>query len=201
MSVRIRMPEAREVRAELVFDSSALFPFAVADRLDVLGDLVEGRTCVAPDAVFEEVRRAVARDRGITGIAWPQWLGAVHVDGLDDLPHLIRWAGLLGSGVHHRGEATVIAYAQSHAAIAIVDDRHPRILATQAGLMAHGSLWLMARACLWGRTTPAAVGGLIDALIAAGARYPCDGRTFPRWARDNGLPVGWIESVRRELAT
>lgn len=189
MSSRVQLPEAREVGAELVFDSSALFHAALADRLDVLGALVEGSRCVAPASVFDEVRRA-AGNRGLGERIWPAWLEVVHVDGLDDLPHLFRWAELLGAGDHHRGEAAVLAYAQSRHAVAIVDDRQPLLLAKREGLLAHGSLWLMTRACLEGRTSPAAVAGLIDALVAAGARYPCDGRTFSSWARGNGLPLG-----------
>jgi predicted nucleic acid-binding protein len=190
VSIRIQLPEARELEAELVFDSSALFHAAVADRLDVFGDLIDGRRCVAPASVFEEVRRAATRGRGLGGVVWPAWLGVVHVDGLDDLPYLFRWGELLGAGDHHRGEAAVLAYAQSRGAVAIVDDKEPLLLAKRTGLMAHGSLWLMTRACLSGRTSPAAVAGLIDALVAAGARYPCDGRTFRSWAERNGLPLG-----------
>jgi predicted nucleic acid-binding protein len=187
VSVRLNLPDPREVGAELVFDSSALYHPAAADRLDVLGDLVAGHDCVAPRAVMEEIDRAATRDPRLRGVARQPWLRQVRIDSLDDLPHLFRWAELLGAGVHHRGEATVLTYAQSHRAIAIVDDQRPRVLARQHGLMAHGTLWLIARACRLGRTSPAAASGLIDALRAAGARYPCEGSTFASWARSNGL--------------
>jgi hypothetical protein len=48
-------------------------------------------------------------------------------------------------------------------------------------------LWLIARACRNGRVTGAGAAGLIDALADAGARLPCDGAGFRRWAAARGM--------------
>lgn len=190
MTARLRLPQPADVGAEWVFDSSALYHAALADRLDVLGALVPGQSCVSPLAVFDELGAAAGRDRRLAQVRAQPWLAEVRVDGLEDLRNLLVWARLLGAGPHHMGEAAVLTYAQSRAAVAIIDDRRPRKVAKQAGLMAHGTLWLIARACLLGRTLPAAAGGLIDALRGTGARYPCSGAGFPAWARHHGLPLG-----------
>jgi predicted nucleic acid-binding protein len=189
----------RDAGAEFVFDSSALCHAALADRLDVLGDLVSPHTCLTTLAVLDEFSRGCDRHPKLADVARAAWLSEVRVDGLADLRHVLAWGRRLGAGERHRGEVTVLAYAEAHQATAIIDDDRPRRLAQQAGVTAHGTLWIIASACRQERLTWEAAGGFIDALRATGARFPCDGRGFLAWSQRNGLLADPKKPIRRSL--
>lgn len=124
----------------LGWDASALHHAARADRLDVFGDLTKSYDNVTTAAVVEELARyglAEAVERS-------EWLRVVHVDGLDELPALVGWVSRLSAGQHHRGEATVCAWADVHGAVAVIDDDNARRTARRAALDVHGSLWVFA---------------------------------------------------------
>lgn len=170
----------------LVWDSSALLHAARSDRVDVLAELAKPWVNVTTSAVLQEL------DRQGPLAAWalaPEWLREVHVDGLDELAALVRWVQVVGArDGHHRGEATVLAWAEAHEATAIVDDWAARQAATNAGLTVHGTLWLCAQAVQDDRVNEVGVAGFIDALLKDGARLPlASGRAFGAWARQEGL--------------
>jgi predicted nucleic acid-binding protein len=170
------------VRA-LVWDASALHHAARADRLDVFGDLAKMYDNVTTAAVVEELAGyglAEAVERS-------SWSRVVHVDGLDELPALVGWVAKLSAGEHHRGEATVCAWADVHGAIAVIDDGDARRTARAADLDVHGSLWVFAAGVRAGAVGMPAVDGLVATLVRKGARYPLRGETFSTWARTSGL--------------
>lgn len=171
----------------LVFDASALHHFALADRLDVLNSLVQGRAAVTTKAVRDELDRSAMQDARLRRLGTADWLTTQHVDDLDELVPLAKWVHRTGAGRFHRGEATVLAHAEVRDGIAVIDDRRAAQLGRRYGVQVHGTLWVIAEACRTGVTSVAAVRGLIDTLRATGARYPCDGPGFEAWARTNGL--------------
>jgi predicted nucleic acid-binding protein len=131
-----------------VFDASALFHFVAADRLDSLGSLMPSDArSVTTRAVQEELLAKEAEVPLVRLITSAGWLEQVPVDGLEDLWALSTWVQRIGADQHHRGEATVLAYAEGHSAIAIVDDKDARLMGSSAGLEVHGSLWLIVEAC------------------------------------------------------
>ena len=172
-------------RALLVFDTSALHHFALADRLDVLGSFVEGHVAVTTNAVRQELERSAAGDGWLGRLSAADWLVTRHVDDLDELVPLGRWLERTGAGRYDRGEATVLAHAEVHHGVAIMDDKRATRLGRGFGVEVHGTLRIIADACAAGRTSAAAVAGLIDTLRASGARYPCDGAGFGEWMRAN----------------
>lgn len=105
----------------LAWDSSALHHAALADRLDVLGSIVRPWRNVTTAAVREELA-----GNGLT-IDSEQWLETVHVDGLNELVSLAKWVQAFSCQKHNRGEATVLAWAETHGAVAIIDDRDARM--------------------------------------------------------------------------
>jgi predicted nucleic acid-binding protein len=167
----------------LVWDASALHHAARADRLDVLGDIVKAYDSVITATVLDELDRHGLAD----AVQHAGWLRVVHVDGLDELPALVRWLQLLSSGQHHRGEATVCAWAEVHGATAIMDDSDAKSAAAHGGLDTHGSLWVLAEGVRSGTLMDSTADGLADALIREGARYPFVGRGYSAWARRCGL--------------
>jgi predicted nucleic acid-binding protein len=170
-----------------IWDASALHAAAVADRLDVLGDMACCAALGSPRnvttaAVVDELRRNGLR------VAEQSWLAVEHVDGLDEITAVVKWAALVGStSQHNRGEATVCAWADVHHAIAIMDDRGARRAAQANGLIAHGSLWLISSAVRVGQITETAASGFTNTLLNAGARYPFQHDGFPFWARQQRL--------------
>jgi predicted nucleic acid-binding protein len=167
----------------LVWDASGLHHAARADRLDVLGDLVKAYDNVTTAAVVEELA-----GYGLAGaVHESSWLRVVHVDGLDELPVLVRWVERLSAGVHHRGEATVCAWAEVHGGTAVIDDGDARRVGLAGGLAVHGSLWVVAAGVRTGALGLPAADGLVAALVREGARYPLVGRSFSAWAQASGL--------------
>lgn len=165
----------------LVWDASSLHHAARADRFDVLGDLAKAYRNVTTAAVLEELDRyglADAVDRS-------RWLEIVHVDGLTELRALIGWVDRLSAGEHHRGEATVCAWADVHGARAVIDDGDARTAARRGGLEVHGSLWVFANGVRAGTLSELTADGLIATLVREGPRYPPMPQGFAAWA--NGL--------------
>lgn len=171
----------------LVWDTSPLYHAALADRLDVLGDLAKGPSDppwrnVTTAAVDEELRRLLGRRPDVP------WLDIVHVDGLDEIVALARWVGIMSSSVHNRGEATVLAWAEAHDAVAVIDDNAARLAGQRHGLSVHGTLWVCANAVADCRIQPGAADGLIRALADTGARFPTLAtQGFTAWAKSEGL--------------
>jgi predicted nucleic acid-binding protein len=164
----------------LAWDTSPILHAGRIDRLDVLGDIASGW----PRSV---TTAAVAEELEPEGIALPDWLEVVHVDGLAELVSLAEWLGRVSAGKHHRGEATVLAWAEVHHAIAIVDDRDARMTAQKVGLETHGVLWVVANAVHDKRIAKTTAGSFVDAMIASGARYPFEAGGFVTWAQAEGL--------------
>lgn len=169
-----------------VWDASALHAVAAADRVDVLFDLAAGvpeapGTHVTTAAVAEELRRHRLWD-----LCQPH-LSVMHVDGLDELTALGRWLAVVSDGRHSRGEATVLAWAEVHGGIPILDDRDARRKAVRHGLPAHGSLWVIAEAVRAGKAPRSHATSLTNAMLAAGAWLPFSIDGFLSWATAQGL--------------
>lgn len=111
----------------------------------------------------------------------------VHVDALNELQSLARWVGVVSNGEHSRGEATVLAWAEVHAGVAIVDDHSARRTATRHGLLAHGTLWVIAEAVNAGKIQRSSANSFVNTLLRFGARYPFRPDGFETWAVQQGL--------------
>lgn len=170
----------------LVWDTSPLHHAIKADKIDILGDLAgTSRGCprrnVTTQAVMDELRRHQLPAAGLG------WLEVVHVDGLDELTALLAWVERVSAQQANQGEATVLAWAQVHGAIPVVDDRDARRAARGAGLEVWGSLRVIAESVSEGRLTEYAATAFVDSLADTGARYPCGRGEFITWAHRHGL--------------
>lgn len=164
----------------LVWDTSPILHAGRIDRLDVLGDIASGWAHNVTTA-------AVAEELEADSVAVPDWLEVVHVDGLVELVALADWLRRVSAGKHNRGEATVLAWAHVHEAVAIIDDKDARLAAQRAGLAAHGTLWVIANAVQDKRIPRAAASGFVDAMQGSGARYPFEAGGFIPWAESHCL--------------
>lgn len=172
----------------LVWDTSPLWHAALADRLDVLGDLASGPAESTWQSVTTQTVVAELRRNGIA--ADLHWLEVVNVDELDELTATMRWAERFGvdqAKGANIGEATVCAWASCHNGIAIIDDRDARTVAAHHKIDVHGSLWVVANAVNCGHVTSVTAERFVDALIDSGARYPCTQGNFTAWAKGQNL--------------
>jgi predicted nucleic acid-binding protein len=172
------------VTLKFAWDASSLAHAVRIDRLDVLGDLARGP---ADSPWSHYTTAAVMEELARFGQAEAEWLEVVHVDGIGELGALARWMGRVATPTHSKGEATVLAWAECHGAIAIVDDRDARRVAQKYNQNVHGLLWIVAYAVRDGRWNISSAGAFVDQLLASGARYPFDSGGFERWARKSGL--------------
>jgi predicted nucleic acid-binding protein len=129
---------------------------------------------------------AVVRQLALLDLAVPGRLEVVNVDDPSEVEALARWLDRTSSGPAGRVQATVCAWAEVHGAAAVLDDRGTRRVAPRGGLTAFGTLRVVARAVASGQVSGDAASGLVDRLIAAGARYPHGPGGFLPWARDAG---------------
>lgn len=181
------MTETTTPGRSLVFDSSVLSAFAEAEYLDVLGSYLSAQSCYVTDVVRAEIHIGSLTRPELAAIERAEWLGRGELSTDADLLAFARWATLIGSGTHDLGEASVFAYAETHGAISVIDDRPATKVARTHGLDVHGSLWLIGGFCRDGKLTEYAASRMIDGLRGVGARLPCTGNEFPTWARQHGL--------------
>lgn len=175
------MPDA------LVFDSSPLSHFARAGHLDTLRGISSSMRRVTTRAVLGELERGEDRWPELREIRSVDWIEIVAVDELPELALFAEYARRLGSGARDVGEASVLAWAEHHQALAIVDDQVGRAIGLQRGVAVHGTLWLIVNGYRGQLLDEPAARALVDALRDTEARFPCDGAGFFDWARANDL--------------
>ncbi|MEU4565957.1 hypothetical protein [Micromonospora sp. NPDC023956] len=171
----------------LVLDTMILHHFTLADRLDVLQDLLLEADCWTTQVVVEELRVSAVSRSELTAACEVDWLRKAQLDTLDEVRCFTRWAARLGAGERNLGEASVLAAAELRQGVAITDDGDARRVARAHGARVHGTIWLLAASCQKGKQTETAAGNLIDALRATDARLPCSGADFPTYARRHDL--------------
>lgn len=165
----------------LVWDASPLHHAIKAERIDTLSYIAARHTNVTTAAVVQELEHYHLPLAGL------DWLRVVHVDGLGELIALVEWMNRVGGSASNQGEATVLAWAQVHGGLSVVDDQDARSAAKSAGAAVCGSLRVIAAAVAGGRITRYEAGRFVDELIDTGARYPCRRGSFVEWALDNKL--------------
>ncbi|GAA2114970.1 hypothetical protein [Streptomyces synnematoformans] len=185
MTSTVGTPEASDAQV-LVWDTSPLHHAIKAEKIDILGDMArnagEGRRRnLTTQAVIDEL---LYHQLPLDGLGW---LEIVHVDGLEEIHALVRWMERVSGQRSNQGEATVLAYAETHDAIAVIDDRDARRIGRTGGLEVYGSLRIVAESVRVGHTTEYAATALVDALISTGMRYPCPPGEFITWAKRKGI--------------
>lgn len=170
----------------LVWDTSPLHHALKASKLDVLGDAAriwQGtvRRNVTTQTVEDELNHY-----GLT-LAGADWLEIVHVDHLQELAALVKWLERVSGQRSNQGEATVLAWAEVHSAVAVIDDGDARRIAREHSLPVWGSLRVIAESIADGNATEYVGATLVDAMIDSGARYPCERGQFISWAKKESL--------------
>lgn len=172
----------------LVFDTGPLVHFAVEGWMGPLKHIVGSRQAVVPDVVVEELGEAAARDARTRVILEQVWLERWEITSPAEHQAFSRYSELLVAGKRNRGEAGVLALAETIAgATAVLDDLAARKAAKTHGVDHVGTLALLCEAIRGGLLTVKLVSALADDLMAGDYRLPFGRGGFEKWASENGL--------------
>ncbi|MFD8528614.1 hypothetical protein ACFV0L_14485 [Streptosporangium canum] len=170
-----------------MFDAMCLNHFSRAERLDVLRELLIGRSCLTTHVVREELRAGADEYPALLHVLDADWLGVARLDSLEEIRCFAKWTQRIGSSHRNLGEASVFSAAELCGGIAITDDREAVGVGRHFGLEVHGTMWLLAMACRDGKLSEVGAGNIVDTLKSTGMRLPCSGATFGSYARRYGL--------------
>ena len=172
----------------LIFDNTPLSHFARAGRLSTLEAIVEPFRCVTPVEVRNEVHAGIAKMPDLAEVLTANWLEAVELTEVRELAAFARYKSELGGGPkENTGEAAVLAWAEVHGGVAIIDERAASRIAQRDDIAVHGSLWLVVQGFRQGEMDRSAAETLVDELRATDMRLPIDGRGLFAWAYEQGL--------------
>lgn len=96
----------------LVFDTTILNHFALAERLDVLADLVMDRVCATTAVVLDELRRGAEEASELRNALDLDWMQVIALDQLDEIRCFAKWVRRIGADQRDMGEASVFAAAE-----------------------------------------------------------------------------------------
>lgn len=165
--------------AVLAFDTGPLSCFARAGRWDMLGDIVSESRCTATDMVIHELANGVANHPSLKDVLDAEWLHGTALETLEEVRLFVEHRRTLDAG-----EASTLAWAEAHDAIAIVDERAGVNVAKQRGIAVHGTLWLIAEAVNSRLVNERQANAIVDDMRATHAWLPDE---FSAWARREGL--------------
>ena len=175
--------------AVFVFDAGPLSCFARAGRMDLLHEICGDARCIVTDEVMRELERGASAYPALRAALHAEWLEHVRLEGLDELGAFAEYTRVVGSSRERdRGEAATLAWAELHAATAIVDDRAGVNTGRARGVPVHGTLWLVVQGLRGGRVSEEEATALVGTFLEVGQWLPF-GRPeeFLPWARGEFL--------------
>ena len=144
--------------------------------------------CVTPVEVQDEILAGVTAIPELASVLKVQWLEPVELSGVYELAAFARYKTQLGGGSkENMGEAAVLAWAEVHRGVAIIDERAASRIAQKEGIPVHNSLWLVVQGFRQGELDRSAAETLVDELRATDMRLPIDGKGLFAWAYEQGL--------------
>jgi hypothetical protein len=97
----------------------------------------------------------------------------VELEELGELVAFATYKAELGGGAERsNGEASVLAWANAHGGIAVIDESAATSIGDATGITVHGSLWLVIRGFKSRVLDRATAEGIVDDLISTGMRLP-----------------------------
>jgi predicted nucleic acid-binding protein len=171
----------------LVFDTGPLCHFAHAGWLGTLKAVVGKRLAVVPDAVLVELEVGVASDSRLRAVLEADWIDRRELREPHELTSFAKFAQRLVSGDRNRGEAAVLALAETMPAVAVIDDAAARRAAVDFDISFRPTLALLCEGIRGGLLTVPLVSALADDLLATEYRLPFQPGGFERWVNANDL--------------
>ncbi|MDG4832267.1 hypothetical protein O7627_23580 [Solwaraspora sp. WMMD1047] len=174
----------------VVFDTSPLSHFARAGELPALKELVDDFDCVTTKAVRGELRKGAREHPALQTALDLDWIETVPCDDLEELYLFGQYMNRLGNFERNAGEASVLAWAEAHAAAAYVDDQVACNVGRARGVRVHRTLQLVIAALRRGVFDEANAQTLIERLADTDARFPLEARdNLLAWARTRHPPL------------
>lgn len=139
-------------------------------------------------AVIGELKQGAEQHPEIGDAINLDWLRVVACDELTELYLFAQYMNQLGNNERNAGEATVLAWAEAHGAVAYVDDQVACNVGRNRGVTVHRTLHLIVNAFRGNLLTEAAAQGLVQSLADTDARFPAAAaEDLFGWARSQGL--------------
>ena len=167
-----------------IIDTSVLSPFARAEKLDLLERLTAGSRRLITRSVQDELEIGTESYPKLKNVRLLSWLESVRVDSLPELMAFAAYTRLLGDDESRNvGESSVLAYAEVHCSVALMDDAVAVQVGRRRDVKVQRTLSLISGAIRSNILREGEAVALVDDLIVAGARYPCTSDEFRDWRR------------------
>jgi predicted nucleic acid-binding protein len=178
-----------------VMDTSVFTHWHRAGHGEILRRVApDGEVILIPDAVNAEVEIARERYSGIPAIAECEWATLVVLGSDEGAVQLAIQADMgADTAFEHAGEAAVIAYAQAHGCMAILDEREAISQAEEHDVECRDSMWIAIEALhVLDDIDRARAEQIVDDLLATGMWLPVkSGASLVAWAYRVGyMPHG-----------
>lgn len=171
----------------LVFDPSPLIHFARQSWLGVLKSVVGDRMALIPDVVVDELTNSAAMDYRVRAALEADWIERRELRTAQELSAFARFSSLLVRNNRNRGEAGVLALAQTCGGTAVIDDGAGRHAAKSHGVRLRPTLALLCEAIRGDLLTVELVESLADDLLASQYRLPFPPGGFRSWGQEHNL--------------
>lgn len=171
----------------LVFDTGPLFHLAKAGRLKVLQTLTGNRKAIMSDVVHRELSKHPLSNRIIQPLLDTQSIVCHPLETGVEMEAYSRYLGKLRKGSRNKGEASVLALAETLPGIAAIDDTAGRRTARINGIEYRPTLRLLCDAVNEGRLELSLASTVVDDLLASEYWLPLKAGEFERWAIGNGF--------------
>ena len=170
-----------------VVDTGPLSHFARAGWLGVLQMLAPGHVVVIPDTVEREIQGACGVYPWLSQILSHSWIEVAPIKSEAEIEAYSRYARrLVGDDGRNTGECGVLALAEIHGLVAVVDDYAGHKAGSATGVRARRTLGLLCDAVADGLLTLDTVSAVADSLLQTDYRLPFPPGGFAQWAIESG---------------
>lgn len=177
-----------ELKPELVMDTGPLSHLAKAGWLSIARYVADGAEVVIPDVVEAELRDGVHKWPHLQTVLDATWIGRRVLSSPAEVTSFAEFSEkLVGLDGRNAGEASVLAYAKIHGAIAVIDDGAGRKAGEKANVRLRGTLGLLLEAVRQQRLTAEMASDVADHLVETQYRLPFRPGQFVSWAQQHGL--------------
>ncbi len=173
--------------AEWTVDTGPLSHFARAGWLGVLQMLAPGNVILIPDTVEREIQGACGVHTWLNQVFTHNWIQVAPIQTEAEIDAYSRYARrLVGDDGRNTGECGVLALAQTHGLVAIVDDYAGYKAGSSSGVRVRRTLGLLCDAVADGLLTLDTVSAVADSLLQTHYRLPFPPGGFAQWAVESG---------------
>ena len=168
------MPELRDTRLRLIFDTTVLSNFAAVEQVSLLEQLYSGRACTALP-VADEIRRGLDAgyaylatvEAAFTGLSQSGWLPVLPLISAREQALYVELSQSLAAG-----EASCLSLAIVQELTLASDDLAARREATQRGVHLTGTVGILVRAVRQQQMTLAQANQMLARMIVLHYRAP-----------------------------